>query len=357
MFTEYPPKRIDMEHPDMATLPYEHVPLPTETKRQIYREHRRGDSAAALARRFCRTGTTVYRIINEMRAARIMELPLDYIGIEQFARLRSEKKDREILGPPPESDLPAKKLRVPSGMPAYMASLYEVPLLTREQEVASLSEDELPQVQGEQAPRDARRAAAQAPPDGPDREAVRRIGRDQEPDHLGEPSAGGLDCQAVRRSGGGLLRAGQRRQHVVAPCGGEVRCFAGQPVQHLRNLGDHEEFRPHHPCRPPSSGPFLHQSRGGVQAPPRTPARTRTSRSRLKPSGSRRWSRILGRLDERERQIVTSRFGLTRGQEPLTLKQVGAAMGVTKERVRQIQERAMGKLRMVAEKDHIESVF
>ena len=45
MFTEYPPKRIDMEHPDMATLPYEHVPLPTETKRQIYREHCRGDSA------------------------------------------------------------------------------------------------------------------------------------------------------------------------------------------------------------------------------------------------------------------------------------------------------------------------
>ena len=63
---------------------------------------------------------------------------------------------------------------------------------------------------------------------------------------------------------------------------------------------------------------------------------------------------ILKRLDERERQIVTSRFGLTRGQEPLTLKQVGAAMGVTKERVRQIQCRAMSKLRKAAEEDRIE---
>jgi RNA polymerase primary sigma factor/RNA polymerase sigma factor len=63
---------------------------------------------------------------------------------------------------------------------------------------------------------------------------------------------------------------------------------------------------------------------------------------------------ILNRLDERERQIVTSRFGLTRGQEPLTLKAVGAAMGVTKERVRQIQYRAMSKLRMAAEEDRIE---
>jgi len=53
---------------------------------------------------------------------------------------------------------------------------------------------------------------------------------------------------------------------------------------------------------------------------------------------------ILKRLEERERQIVTSRFGLTRGQEPQTLKQVGAAMGVTKERIRQLQARAIGKL-------------
>ena len=63
---------------------------------------------------------------------------------------------------------------------------------------------------------------------------------------------------------------------------------------------------------------------------------------------------VLKRLDERERQIVTSRFGLTRGQEPLTLKRVGAAMGITKERVRHIQSRAMGKLRKAADEDRIE---
>jgi RNA polymerase primary sigma factor/RNA polymerase sigma factor len=63
---------------------------------------------------------------------------------------------------------------------------------------------------------------------------------------------------------------------------------------------------------------------------------------------------ILTRLDARERQIVTSRFGLTRGEEPQTLWQVGAALGVTKERIRQIQYRAMNKLRMAAEQDRIE---
>ena len=39
-----------------------------------------------------------------------------------------------ILGPMPASDQPTKKARLPSGLPPYLASLYEVPLLTRQQE-------------------------------------------------------------------------------------------------------------------------------------------------------------------------------------------------------------------------------
>jgi DNA-directed RNA polymerase sigma subunit (sigma70/sigma32) len=118
----------------MAILPRLHQPLQTAAEQQIFQQHRRGDSAEALARRFCRSCTRIYGIIKEIRAVRILELPLDCIGKEQFDRLRSEKDDREILRPPPESDLPTKKSRVPGGMPAYLASLYEVPLLTREQE-------------------------------------------------------------------------------------------------------------------------------------------------------------------------------------------------------------------------------
>jgi RNA polymerase primary sigma factor/RNA polymerase sigma factor len=63
---------------------------------------------------------------------------------------------------------------------------------------------------------------------------------------------------------------------------------------------------------------------------------------------------ILARLDERERQIVTARFGLIGGQKPMTLTEVGATMGVTKERVRQLQARAMSTLKAVAEQSRIE---
>ena len=57
---------------------------------------------------------------------------------------------------------------------------------------------------------------------------------------------------------------------------------------------------------------------------------------------------ILRRLNDREREIIVCRFGLRRGDEPKTLQQIGDVMGVSKERIRQIEARAMSKLRQAA---------
>ncbi len=53
---------------------------------------------------------------------------------------------------------------------------------------------------------------------------------------------------------------------------------------------------------------------------------------------------VLGTLDQRENKILTLRFGLEDGKER-TLEEVGAQLGVTRERIRQIQEQALKKLR------------
>ena len=63
--------------------------------------------------------------------------------------------------------------------------------------------------------------------------------------------------------------------------------------------------------------------------------------------------RILRRLDEREQKIIIGRFGLDHAQEPQTLKEVGASLGVTKERIRQIEARAPSKLRMAVQEEKI----
>jgi RNA polymerase sigma factor (sigma-70 family) len=49
-------------------------------------------------------------------------------------------------------------------------------------------------------------------------------------------------------------------------------------------------------------------------------------------------------LDEREQHILNNRFGLDRREEPLSLAQLGKRLGITKERVRQIESKAMTKL-------------
>ena len=55
-------------------------------------------------------------------------------------------------------------------------------------------------------------------------------------------------------------------------------------------------------------------------------------------------ARLLAPLDERERELLKLRFGLDRG-EPRTLEEVGEHFNLTRERIRQIEARAMSKLR------------
>jgi RNA polymerase primary sigma factor len=53
---------------------------------------------------------------------------------------------------------------------------------------------------------------------------------------------------------------------------------------------------------------------------------------------------LLAHLDERERAILTLRFGLT-DDRPLTLDEVGRRFNLTRERIRQIEAKALTKLR------------
>ena len=53
----------------------------------------------------------------------------------------------------------------------------------------------------------------------------------------------------------------------------------------------------------------------------------------------------LGRLSEREREVIKMRFGLPGYYKRLTLEQVGQELGLTRERIRQIQDKAIKLLR------------
>ena len=60
--------------------------------------------------------------------------------------------------------------------------------------------------------------------------------------------------------------------------------------------------------------------------------------------------RLLDKLNDKQRTVVARRFGL-RGQEIGTLEQVGNELGVTRERVRQIQIEALQRLKYILERE------
>ena len=64
----------------------------------------------------------------------------------------------------------------------------------------------------------------------------------------------------------------------------------------------------------------------------------------LRDSAREQLESVLSSLDEREQRIIRLYFGLD-GKEALTLEEIGCLMGVTRERVRQIKERALSRLR------------
>lgn len=62
----------------------------------------------------------------------------------------------------------------------------------------------------------------------------------------------------------------------------------------------------------------------------------------------------LGSLKEREAKILRLYFGLDE-HEPMTLEEIGALLGITRERVRQIKEKALSRLRHVSRAKVLES--
>lgn len=354
----YTLKQFDKEHPEMAVFPDATGPLSDEAKRKIYQLYRRGESVEALCKKYCRTKNSIYRIINEMRAVRIMELPLDYIPNDFFDDTKAEEV---VMGEMPEPDQPTKKTRLPSGLPPYLASLYEVPLLTREQEahlfrrfnylkhVASkLREQFAPdqkldptKVKSSVLDEIERLYEAAVATKNQIIRANLRLVVSIAKRHVG---AADNFFELVSDGNMSLIRAVEKFDYAR---GNKFSTYASWAI--MKNFA--------------RTIPGEHRRRDRFRTSQEetfsATEDTRSDQYELESAQLQREAhidKILGNLDEREQKIIIRRFGLERGQEPQTLKEVGAQLGVTKERIRQIEARALSKLRQAANEEHIEFV-
>ena len=130
----YTIRKHDAALPDQAVFPQHSPPLGQQEKMFIYHCFLRGVSATGLAKRYRRSRGSIYRIVNEMRAFQLLQRPISYVYNPQFDLPNA---DQVILGTKPiqrSDDAGAVSVRPPADLPPYLRSLYEAPLLTVQQE-------------------------------------------------------------------------------------------------------------------------------------------------------------------------------------------------------------------------------
>ena len=345
----YTIKNFDREHPERAIFPDLRGPLDDQTKQSIFTSYRRGMAIEQLAERYRRTRSTVYRIVNEMRAERLLSQPIEYMFHPQFEEKNAEAT---ILTPEPKGEN-ARAARPPAGLPPYLQSLYEIPLLTREQEFHLFRKMNF------------LLHLAKKRRDSLDQQHVKASQLDQIEAYQDEA------LEMKRR----LIRANLRlvvsiaKRHVASAVNlfelisdGNISLMRavekfdfgrGFKFSTYASWAIMKNFARTIPAENTRRDRFV----TGQELAFELAADSRTDEREYEQSQHRMQSavgKILDRLDERERKIIICRYGLDDDDGPLTLEQVGSRFGVTKERIRQIEARAITKLRQYANEDKLD---
>ncbi len=346
----YTLKNHDMHHPDAAIFPFASSPLTDEQKKDIYRNFRRGVPVNRLAARYCRTKASVYRIVSEVRAAQLLQQPIDYMYSEDFARADAVER---IFAPPAPADQKGARIKPPPGLPPYLASLYSIPLLTREEEVYHFRKMNFLRYQ-------ASRLREQVDPSRPKMRELDRI------EELLEQS--GETKNFLIRSNLRLVVSIAKRH--IKPTSNFFEMVSDGNMSLIRAI-EKFDYTKGNKFSTYATWAIMKNFARSIPAEHTLLDRFRTGKDEVfQASTDRRanhfeqeWNnrqqhqvimRILEQLDDREKDIIISRYGLDEHTEPLTLEQVGQQFGVTKERIRQLEARALRKLRKIAQEERLD---
>ena len=348
----YTIKNFDRAHPDRAVFPELTGPLDAAAKELIYNSFTEGTSMDLMTKRFGRTRSSLYRVVNEVRAERLIRQPIDYIHNAEF---EDAAREADLLGPmPAEAEFFAKvqSMRPPKDVDPQMAYLYEKPLLNREQEAHVFRKMNFLKYKLNKAQEKV----------DPTRARV------QELQHLDDLAVGIKQCRDL------LIECNQRLVHSLAT----KHLQPGQNLDELKSdanlslmravekfdYGRGNKFSTYatwaimknfarsipdenvHKQRYMTGTDELFEARADVRTDEQeVVAAADQARARV--------NRLLEYLDPRTREVIRMRTGLAGGEE-MTLEQIGQHFGITKERVRQINVRGMKQLRERAAQENVE---
>ncbi|MCS6866475.1 MAG: sigma-70 family RNA polymerase sigma factor [Gemmataceae bacterium] len=359
----YTIKNFDRAHPDCALFPTVTGPLSESTKQQMYlakRQHEldiqnakpTGDTVTSIAKRFNRTRSSMYRVVNEVRAKELVRTPVDFIYNPEFD---DPAREAIILAEMPgKAEFEAKRAAKspPKDVPAHMAHLYEWPLLTKEQEQhlfrkMNFLKYKLHQLQQSLDPAKAKVADLMKIEEL--KEGIRECR-----DLLINCNQRLVYAQAKQKLALGeniddlvsdgnlsLMRAVEKFDYSR---GNKFSTYATWAI--MKNFARSIPDAKTHKQRYMTGHDEIFEAKADVRSDEQEVlAQADAARARV--------NRLLEHLDARTREVIRMRTGLD-GSEEMTLEQIGQHFGITKERVRQINVRGMKMLREWAAKENAE---
>jgi RNA polymerase sigma factor (sigma-70 family) len=357
----YTIKNHDRQNPALALFPNLTGPLDAATKQTIYSSYRRGINVDTLAKRFQRTRTSMYRVINEVRAQRLLEQPLDYIPHPSFD---DRAMEAVITAPMPDVEAYEAKRRAmhaPKDVPPELASCYEYPLLSKEQEQhlfrkmnflkhkAAKLRNQFRKEGGEENEVDPGRVRNQTLKEIEDLQveanAVKELlinANMRLVVSIAKRHAAQADnfFELVSDGNMSLIRAVEKFDFGR---GFKFSTYASWAIMKnfARSIPDEKHRRER----------FVTGHEEIFEVAPDT----RSDEHEIVATHERAThsvNRLLEYLEPREREIIRMRAGLD--ADPRTLEEIGQQFGITKERVRQLNARAMKKLRSLAEEQNLD---
>jgi RNA polymerase primary sigma factor len=352
-------KEYDREHPGGKLFPDVGEPLQDRDRKLIYQAHLRGVSVHALAKRFCRTRSSIYRIITEERARELLTEPIDFMFAPEFERPDADARilgDETAIGAMGGSDRRAPS--APKGLPIYLKTLYKTPLLSKDQEQALFRRYNYLKFKAGKLREQLQKDRA------PKVEDIEQIERLME-------EANRVKNRIIQSNLRLVVNIAKRH---VGPQANFFELISDGNMSLMRAVDKFDYTRG---FKFSTYGSWAIMKNFARSVPQEGARRDRfmTGRDELlemsqnlrfegdepyrEPDISVRQSieKVLDQLSVREREIVMRRFGLGEQPGPQTLEEVGKHFGVTKERIRQIETRALNKLRGLLSPEALEEVM
>jgi RNA polymerase primary sigma factor len=333
----------DEQFPQDAIFPAALSPLNPVERATVLRGRRRGLSLRTLARRVKRPRSAIYRVLLDERLARLAKRKAKFIDDPLYHQPDAAAAIEAIAAP--SDDLLARARpedsRVPRDLPPYLAELYRTPLLTPNRERALFLKFNFHKFQFALARRriDPQRARAR------DLAELER--------HLSAATATKND----------IVRANLRLVVSVA----RQHQRSGISLMELISEGNLtllravESFDAHRGNRFSTYATFALMKGFARTVPQMLASRSSGDAGDLTAipdphfhvAGQRLADReqvgqLLSCLSERERRVLLAHYGLGSARIPATYDEVGQSLGITRQRVRQIERAALAKLRLAA---------